>query len=144
VALAWDRRRLLAKCRRAASKVKSLFAIVTHRKILAQWIARLEERSGRGMRAAIHNRLVQLEQRFYKQIRPPDLVFRLNVSIQTAKLRNRARMNDGRDSDDFIEIRHRNNNKWNRAGTRHIVDLDAEPSISEIMDQVKKGIWNTI
>ncbi len=145
VALARDRRQLLAKCRRAAVKGEIVICDrYPSENPGAMDSPRLDERSGRGMRAAIHNQLVQLERRFYNQIPPPDLVFRLNVSIETAKLRNRARMYGGRDSEDFIEIRHRNNNEWNMVGTRHIVDLDAEPAIPEIMDQVKKGIWNTI
>lgn len=145
VALAWDRRQLLAKCRRAASKGYIVICDRYPSEIPgAMDSPRLATKSGRGMQTAIKNRLAQLEMRFYEQIPPPDLVFRMKVSVETAKLRNRARSKEGRDPEEFIEIRHRNNVKWNRVGTRHIFDIDAEPSISEIMEQVKKVFWNTI
>jgi thymidylate kinase len=113
------------------------------------WQGGQSPRAGQGWLAAFHNRLARFEQRLYRDIPPPDVVLKLKVSLETAKRRNRTRMkagcpSAGNDSDEYLEIRHRQSREWSKAGTKFIYDIDTERSLEETMLAVKQAIWQSL
>jgi hypothetical protein len=103
-----------------------------------------EQPSGNGMLASIYNKLTHLEDRLYAQIPSPDIVLRLSVSIETAKYRNRERIKASKESDAYIESRHRQCQKWYRSGTGCIYDIDTEQTEAQTVLCVKKTIWESL
>lgn len=146
VILAWERRQLLVGARRAAANGE---IIICDRfpsdTIGAMDSPRLrEEPTRRGVVPAIFNWLARLEQRLYKQIPPPDIVLRLNVSIEAALRRNRERFKPGKESDGYVASRHRQAREWHKSGTRYIYDVNTEQALTETILCVKKAIWESL
>ncbi|MGH7454670.1 MAG: hypothetical protein ACRENG_25165, partial [bacterium] len=146
VALAWDRRRLVMKVRRAAAHGEIIICDrYPTETIGAMDSPRLwEQPDKKGWLAAFNNRLVRFEQRLYRDIPPPDVVLKLKVSLETAKQRNRARLKANNDSDEYLEIRHQQSREWSKAGTKFIYDIDTERSLEETMREVKHAIWQSL
>lgn len=146
VILAWERRQLLVRARRAAAAGE----IVICDRYPSDTVGvmdspRLCERPDpQGVVAAVFNRLARLEQRLYKQIAPPDVVLRLNVSIDTALQRNRDRFKPGKESDAYVASRHRQAREWQKSGTRYVYDINTEHSLSETIASVKNAIWKSL
>jgi thymidylate kinase len=157
VALAWDRRRLVMKVRRAAARGEIIicdrYPTETTGAMDSPRLWEQPDKKGlpcqspgqaRGWQAAFYNRLARFEQRLYREMPPPDIVLRLKVSLKTAMLRNRTRSKTGNDSDEYLEIRHQQSQEWYRPGTKHIYDIDTEQSIAETVLSVKKAIWEAL
>lgn len=146
VILAWDRRQLLLKARRAAANGEIVICDrYPSETIGAMDSPRLRESpANSGMISAVHNRLVRLERRLYKQIPPPDIVLRLKVSIETAKKRNRERIKAGNETDAYVESRHRQSQDWYKPGTKYIYDIDTDEPLAETILSVKKAIWEVL
>lgn len=146
VVLTWDRRQLLVKARRAAANGEIVICDrYPSEEVGAMDSPRLRENlTGRGFRAAIYNWLARLEQRLYEQIPPPDIVLRLNVSIETAQQRNRERFKARKETDAYVASRHRQTREWHKFGTKHIYDIDTEQSLTETILGVKKAIWESL
>jgi len=146
VVLAWDRRHLLVKVWRAATNGEIVICDrYPSEEVGAMDSPRLQENlTGRGLRGTLYNWLARLEGRLYKQIPPPDVVLRLNVSIETAKKRNRERVKSGKEADAYVESRHRQSRGWQRSGTKRIYDINTEQSLPETIRSVKEGIWESL
>jgi thymidylate kinase len=148
VTLAWDRRRLVLKVRRAAAHGEIIICDRYPTKITGAMDSPrlLEQPDQKGRLAAFYNRLARFERRLYRDIPPADIVLKLKVSLETAKSRNRARLQAAgpsadNDSDEYLEIRHQQNREWPEAGTKFIHDIDTEQSLDETMRTVKHAIW---
>lgn len=144
VALAWDRRRLALRCRRQSARgaliVCDRYPSGTSG---AMDSPRLAPASGRaGGVARFYNFLAQLEQAIYQRIPPPDIVLRLQVSLETALARNRAR--GGQDGEAYLAVRHRQSRAWQMAGTRFEYRVDTEQSLEETLQSVKEAIWHSL
>ncbi len=168
VTLAWDRRRLVMKVRRAAAHgeiiicdrypTETIGAMDSPRLweqpdkkgLPCPWPAKWpwqggqSPRQARGWFAAFYNRLARFEQRLYRDIPPPDVVLKLKVSLATAKQRNRARLKASKELDEYLEIRHQQSREWSKAGTKFIYDIDTERSLEETMLAVKHAIWQSL
>jgi thymidylate kinase len=146
VILAWERRQLLVRARRAAANGE----IVICDRYPSETIGVMdsprlcEQPTQRGLAPAIFNWLAQLEQRLYKQIPPPDIVLRLNVSVETALQRNRDRFKPGKETDAYVASRHRQTREWHKFGTTYIHNIDTEQSLAETICSVKKAIWESL
>ena len=146
VILAWERRQLLVRARRAAANgeivICDRFPSDT---IGAMDSPRLREQpTQQGVVSAIFNWLARFEQRLYKQIPAPDIVLRLNVSIEAALQRNRERFKPGKESDAYVASRHRQAREWHKSGTRYIYDVNTEQSLTDTILCVKKAIWESL
>jgi thymidylate kinase len=146
VSLAWERSRLLRRVHRHAAEGE---IVICDRypsdRAGATDGPRLRVRDGkRGWRARLFNRLARYEQRLYARNAPPDIVLRLNVSLETAKRRNRQRTKVDRHSDEDLEIRHQKCRAWRNAGTKVVHDIDTEASLAETILSVKKTIWSSL
>jgi thymidylate kinase len=146
VALAWDRRNLLAKSWRAAAKGEIVVSDRYPSNIIgAMDSPRLREQSGSsGWAAGLYNRAARLEKSLYAQVPPPDIVIRLRVSLATAIERNRLRDKAGEESDDYIESRHLHASEWHRTDTRRIFEVDTERPLAETMLEIKELIWHAL
>jgi thymidylate kinase len=146
VILAWERRQLLVRTRRAAANGE----IVICDRYPSETIGVMdsprlcEQPTQRGLAPAIFNWLARLEQRLYKQIPPPDIVLRLNVSVETALQRNRDRFKPGKETDAYVASRHRQTREWHKFGTTYIHNIDTEQSLAETICCVKKAIWESL
>jgi thymidylate kinase len=142
--LAWDRRRLILKARRRAAEGEIIICDRYPSRIRgAMDSPRLEEeRRKTGPVVTMHNYLARLEKRLYEQIPPPDLVLKLNVSLATAKQRNRER--HGHDGEAYLEARHRHSQTWHMPGTRYVYDLDTEQTLEKTIGRVKEAIWESL
>lgn len=146
VSLAWDRRQLLVQARRLAASGE---IIVSDRypseNVGTMDSPRLQENvSEKSLSSQLFNWLARLEHRLYRQIPPPDLVLILKVSVETARQRNRDRIKVGKETDEYLESRHRQARQWIMAGTKYIHEIDTEQSLAETISCVKKTIWESI
>jgi thymidylate kinase len=143
VTLAWDRRNLLLKGWRAAARGEIVvFDRYPSNNIGAMDSPRLKENTGG--ESTLYNLAARLEQYLYAQIPPPDLVIRLQVSVETAIARNRLRDKTGEETDEYIESRHRHIQIWHRPDTGRIFDVDTEQSLAETKHEIKEIIWNAL
>lgn len=146
VSLAWDRRQLIAKVQRYAANGE----IVICDRYPSEMVGvidsrRLRENPNKGRPlVTLYNWLARLEDRQYREIPPPDIVVRLIVSAETAKKRNRRRTKHGRESDAYLESRHRRNQTWHMSGTKYIFDMDTERPLAQTILNVKKAIWKSL
>jgi hypothetical protein len=101
-----------------------------------------EEQIQTGPAATIYNRLARFEARLYRQIPPPDIVLRLRVSLETAKKRNYARLEQ--DGDTYLEARHQQSRIWHMPGTRSVYDIDTEQPLEETIRNVKEATWESL
>lgn len=146
VALAWDRRQLLAAARRSAANGRIVVCDRYPSRITgAVDSPRLRrDPSGGGAITVVYNWLAQFEERLYTEIPPPDLVLRLRVSLATAKQRNHDRLKVDKEGDAYLEFRHRQSTGWERPDAADIFDIDTEQSLSETIRQAKRAIWGAL
>lgn len=144
ITLAWDRRSVILKDRRLAAKGEIIVCDrYPSRTIGVMDSPRLEEEFiKKSLVVTIYNHLARFEKQIYRQIPPPDLVLKLNVSLETAKRRNQGR--NERDGDAYLEARHRQYRKWFMPETKHVYDIDTEQTLGETLCDVKKAIWESL
>jgi thymidylate kinase len=146
VSLAWDRRQLLIKARRLAANDQIVICDrYPSETVGAMDSPRLQKNEvANGSAGIIFSWLVYLERRLYKEIPPPDIVLRLKVSMETAKIRNRERIKVGKETDAYLESRHRQSLDWCMEGTKYIYDIDTEQPLVETIFKVKQSIWESL
>lgn len=145
VGVAYDRRKLLIRARKAAAGGELVFSDrYPSETVGAMDSPRLEMLEGSGAVAALCNRLARLERRLYRDIPPPDLVIRLRVPLEVAIKRNRDRVKNDKESDAYVESRHRLAQAWSRTGTRNVVDVDTYQPIEDTIQQVKRAVWGAL
>jgi thymidylate kinase len=142
--LAWDRLRIVLKAKRLATEGEIIVCDrYPSRLIGAMDSPRLEEESQKtGPIVSLYNSLARVEKRLYEQISAPDLVLRLNVSLETAKKRNRER--NVQDKEAYLAARHRQVQEWRLPGTRYVYDIDTEKPLKETICSIKKKIWESL
>jgi thymidylate kinase len=146
LSLAWDRYRLLLKVARARARGE---LVICDRypsdQIGAMDSPRLEEYVNEiGFKIALFNWLARCEKKIYKKMPMPDIVIKLTVSLATAKTRNAERKKGDKDTDDFIEARHRNAHEWHQTGIKHNIEINTDQSMSATILNAKKVIWESL
>lgn len=146
VTLAWDRRNLLLKSWRAAAKGDIVICDRYPSNVVgAMDSPRLkEDLDGAGRFTSIYNWAARLEKHLYKQIPPPDIVVRLQVSVDIAKERSRLRNKPGEEPAEYIEARHRHASAWQRSDTARVFDIDTDQPLAKTMLDVKEIIWRSL
>jgi thymidylate kinase len=141
VCLAWDRRALLWKVRgdSANGEIVVCDRYPTNATGMMDSPRLLEDPTQKGAISSVYNRLARLERNLYREIPPPDIVLRLQVSFETAKKRNAAR--DILDDEMYLQSRHQQAKKWFIPGTRAIQDINTDLSLDETILAVKQAIW---
>ncbi len=88
-------------------------------------------------------RLVELENSLYKKIPKPDIILYLTVPVDIAVERNEKRIKEGKESREFIKIRHKlNQNLTYSADCIYTIDTN-QPYQNEIRD-IKSKIWRIL
>jgi thymidylate kinase len=146
VSLAWDRKRLLVKARRMAAENKFVICDRYPSETIGVMDSpRLEENpNAKGALGALFNRLARVEKQLYREIPPPDIVLKLKVSVETAKQRNRDRIKVGKETDEYLESRHRQSGEWYMAGAKYIHIIDTEQSLDETILSAKRAVWESL
>jgi len=144
VGLAWDRRALLGKVRRASANGEIIVCDRYPTSAIGMMDSPrlMDDPTRKGLVAPIHNWLSRVERNLYRQIPPPDIVLRLKVSLETAKMRNAAR--ETVDDEIYLQIRHHQANAWFMSGTRSIQDIDTDLPLTETLLAVKQAIWYSL
>jgi thymidylate kinase len=146
VVSAWDRRCLLIKARRFSANGDLVICDrFPSERVGAMDSPRLTRNpNSGGIRISIYNYFARLEERLYRQIPPPDLILQLKVSLETAKKRNQDRIKRGKETDEYLESRHRQNKNWKISGKTIICDINTDQPLAETIYQVKKTIWDKL
>ena len=144
VCLAYDRRSLLLKARRAAANGEIIVSDRYPTNAAGMMDSpRLHENAvNKGLIASIRNWLARVERNTYRQIPPPDIVLRLKVSLEIAKKRNAAR--DTIDDETYLQQRHQQSKDWYMSGTRTIRDINTDNSLEETISSVKQVVWSNL
>jgi thymidylate kinase len=146
VTLAWDRQRLLTKSKRRAAHGE---IVICDRypslQVGAMDSPRISEiATETGLLGPLYNKLARKEMSFYERIPPPDIVLRLNVSVETAKKRNLLREKSFKEEDDYLEARHELVNLWSSPAAHRIYDIDTDQSLEDTIQAVKKAVWESL
>ena len=144
VCLAWDRRALLWKVKRASANGELVVCdrYPTSATRMMDSPRLLEDLTQKGFVSSIYNWLARRERSMYCQIPPPDIVLRLKVSFETAKKRNAAR--DILDDEIYLQNRHQQAKEWFMPGTRSIQDIDTDLPLPQTLLAVKEAIWSAL
>jgi len=146
VTLAWDRRNLLLKSWRAAAKGEVVICDRYPSNIIGAMDSPrlIEINASNGWLTSVYNKAARLERQLYAQIPPPDLVVRLQVSLETAIERNRLRNKPGEEPDEYIEARHLRSSEWQRTDMGRVFNIDTGQPLDETMLEVKDIIWRSL
>lgn len=88
-------------------------------------------------------RLAQIENKLYNTMPEPDILFYLNVPVEVAVKRNEERIKEGKESEEFIRIRHKENKDLvYRARLNYKIDTDRE--YNQVIQDIKSKIWSMI
>ena len=88
-------------------------------------------------------KLALLENRFYEEMPKPDILFYLTVPVEVAVIRNEERIKEGKESEEFIKIRHAQNKDLTYLAT-HNFPTDTNRDYSEVITEIKKRIWERL
>jgi thymidylate kinase len=88
-------------------------------------------------------RLVEFENSLYDKMPKPDILFYLNVPVEIAVERNHNRIKEGKESEAFIRLRHKQNRDLTYSSEHtHIIDTN-QPYKKEIRE-IKSKIWSIL
>ncbi|MGP8307964.1 hypothetical protein [Vibrio sp. YIC-376] len=146
ICIAWDRRQLLVSSHRAANN--HMFIVCdrypSYRSGAVDSARLTLHLDQKGFKAWLYNQLALIENRIYKQIPAPDIVFQLSVSLETAKQRNRERVKEDKEGDGYIESRRLHAQSWHRMGNEEIYQIDTEQTyadtVKSVIDVIKKTL----
>jgi thymidylate kinase len=145
VALAWARRRLLISARRSAANGEIVVCDRYPSDCSGIDSRRLVERPDqRGFLGSIYNLLARLERRIYLQVPPPDIVVKLRVPLEKAKVRNRERVKLDKEDDAYLEKRHEQYHEWKMSGVRCVFEIHTDQPLPETLATVTRLIWSSL
>jgi thymidylate kinase len=88
-------------------------------------------------------KLAQIENQLYRRMPEPDILFYLNVPVEVAVKRNEERIKEGKESEEFIRIRHEENKDLvYNAKMNYRIDTDRE--YIDVIQDMKSKIWNIL
>ena len=88
-------------------------------------------------------KLAQLENNFYNKMPEPDILFYLNVPVEIAVARNKERIKEGKESEEFIRIRHKQNQGLKyKAKNNYLIDTNKD--YKDVIEDIKTKIWSSL
>lgn len=88
-------------------------------------------------------KLAQLENNFYNKMPKPNVLFYLNVPVEIAVVRNKERIKEGKESEEFIRIRHEQNQGLKyKAKNNYLIDTNKD--YADVIKDIKTKIWDII
>jgi len=91
----------------------------------------------------VKKKLAKFENKLYRIMPEPDMLFYLTVPVEIAVQRNEDRIKKGKESEEFLRIRH-NENKNLTYRSKHQLNIDTNNDYVEVIGNIKKSIWNKI
>jgi thymidylate kinase len=91
----------------------------------------------------LKKKLAELENNLYKNMPLPDIVLYLTVPIEVAVKRNEERIKKGKESAEFIRIRHQQNQNLTYKA-KYLYKIDTNKEYYIIINQIKKKIWELL
>jgi len=88
-------------------------------------------------------KLAILENHLYDKMPQPDMLFYLTVPVEVAVVRNHERIKEGKESEEFIRIRHEQNQELDYKAKYHYL-VDTNKEYSDVISDIKSKIWNLI
>ena len=89
------------------------------------------------------HRLAKLENKLYDNMPKPEMLFYLTVPVEVAVVRNEERIKEGKESEEFIKIRHAQNKDLTYIAT-HNFPTDTNKEYTEVIADIKKKIWKVL
>lgn len=87
--------------------------------------------------------LAKFENSLYDSMPKPDILFYLTVPVEIAVKRNEERIKEGKESEEFIRIRHEQNQGLDyKAKNLHIIDTNKD--YTSVIKDIKQKIWTTL
>jgi thymidylate kinase len=140
VVLAYDRYSLAKKC----SKKTSMGELVLVDRYKSENYGVMDsKRINPKQYKGLKRKLANFENSLYEKMPKPEILFYLTVPVEVAVVRNEERIKEGKESEEFIRIRHeQNKNLTYRANHNFKIDTD-QPYEDEIRD-IKSKIWSIL
>ncbi len=140
VILAYDRYRLAKKCWRLSSEGD----IVLLDRYKSEDYGVMDSRRLNPIDySGLKLKLVEFENSLYNKMPKPNILFYLTVPVEIAVQRNHNRIKEGKESEAFIRVRHKQNKDLKySAYHKYIIDTN-QPYKSEIKD-IKSKIWDML
>lgn len=142
VCLAWDRRRLLMH----SQHLKQTSGYMICDRYPAIQVGGMDGprltsvKSARYFSTRLFNKLADLEQRLYRDIPAPDIVFQLTVSLDTAIRRNQERVKSDKGDQHYLVSRHSLARQWQPIGSEKVYTIDTEQPLQDTLLQIKQLI----
>jgi len=140
LALAYDRYSQIRKYYRFVSKGDIL--IVDRYKSENYYVMdspRLNPKDYKGLK----QKIAELENRLYSQMPVPDILFVLTVPVEVAVERNKKRIKEGKESEEFIRIRHKENQNLEYIA-KNLYTIDTNVPYEMELREVKGRIWRLL
>jgi thymidylate kinase len=140
LALAYDRYVQIRKYYRFVSKGDIL--IVDRYKSENYYVMdspRLNPKDYRG----IKRKIALLEKSLYSKMPIPDILFTLTVPVEVAVERNRTRVKEGKESEEFIRIRHKENKNLDYRA-KYLYKIDTDVPYEMELREIKAKVWRLL
>lgn len=139
LALAYERYRLCQKIQNEALRGS---IVITDRYIGKGLLKMDSPRIGTNW-AGIVGTIGEIENRLYNKIPKADVLLFLEVSVTEAKRRNRIRHKANKETDEEIEIRHKDNKDLIFHAINYYA-IDANKTYKQVLKSLKNEVWNLI
>ena len=89
------------------------------------------------------HKLAKLENRLYDTMPKPEMLFYLTVPVEVAVIRNEERIKEGKESEEFIKIRHEQNKDLTYLATHNFL-TNTDKEYAEVIADIKQKIWKVL
>lgn len=140
VILAYDRKRLVY---RQLKKVTNSEIVLCDRYKTENGGVMDSKRLSIDCYTGIKRRLAILENKFYDSMPQPDIIFNLTVPVEIAVIRNTERIKEGKETAEFIRIRHKENVGLSYKAKNYF-EIDTNREYSKVISEIKSKIWELL
>jgi len=91
----------------------------------------------------LKRKIALLENSLYSKMPIPDILFTLTVPIEVAVERNRTRIKEGKESEEFIRVRHKENRDLEYMA-KYIYKIDTDVPYEMELREIKAKIWRLL
>jgi thymidylate kinase len=140
VTLAYDRYRLIKKQWRKTSNGE---IVLCDRYKSEDFGVMDSKRLNPDIYTGLKKKLAQIENHLYRIMPEPDILFYLDVPVEVAVIRNEERIKEGKESEEFIRIRHEENKNL-KYDAKLNYRIDTDRAYKDVILDIKSKIWEMI
>lgn len=96
-----------------------------------------------GQYSGFKRKLAALENRLYEKMPQPDVMFYLTVPVDVAVKRNEERIKKGKESEQFLRIRHEQNQNL-QYKAKVLAKVNTDQPFEAVIAEIKSVVWNNI